>query len=125
MTKIRTAFVITIIIFTLAFAEYKITKDTFSDVSKIIEQTEISAKNRSDDTDRLCGEIEDEWNKRQYLLEIFQSHGEMDKVDISIENLKRLSEENNFDRIYLECGVLRNNIKSLADDEEIKLYNFF
>ena len=125
MTKIWTALGITILIFTLAFTELNLTKDTSDVLVEIIEKTEISAKNNSNETESLCGDIKDLWDKRKFELELFLPHNEMDQIDISIENLKRYCEIGNFEKVYIECGILKNYINSMVDSEGINFHNLF
>lgn len=125
MTKIWTALGITIIIFTLAFTEFNISKNTCDNFLEILEKTEISAKDKSENTERLCGDIKDLWDKRKYQLEIFLQHSEIDQIDISIEKLTRYCEQKNFDRAYIECGILKNYINSLTDSSIISFHNLF
>lgn len=125
MTKVWTAFVITIIVFTLAFTEFFLTKNTSNNILEIIGKTEISAKDNSENTKELCGEIENLWDNRKSQLEIFLSHSEIDNIDISIENINRYCEQSKFEMVYVECGVLKNHFKSLRDGEIIRFHNIF
>ena len=125
MNKLWSALIVTIIIFMLAFAEFSLTKNTADDILEIIDKTEISAKNGLKDTEKLCGEIKDIWDNKKPKLQIFLSHGEIDSVDISIENIKRYCEEDRYDKAYIECGVLKNRVNSLKDGEEINFTNIF
>ena len=63
MNKLWSALGVAVIIFMLAFTEFNLTKNTADDILEIIDKTEISAKNSSQDTEKLCGEIKDLWDK--------------------------------------------------------------
>ena len=125
MNKLWSAFGVTVIIFVLAFTELFLTKSTADDILEIIDKTEISAKNSSEDTEKLCGEIKDLWDNKKSKLQIFLSHSDIDSIDISIESIKRYCEEKRFDKAYVECGVLKNRVNSLKDGEEINIINIF
>ena len=125
MNKLWSAFGVTVIIFVLAFTELFLTKSTADDILEIIDKTEISAKNSSEDTEKLCGEIKNLWDNKKSKLQIFLSHSDIDSIDISIESIKRYCEENRFDKAYVECGVLKNRVNSLKDGEEINIINIF
>ena len=125
MNKLWSAFGVTVIIFVLAFTELFLTKSTADDILEIIDKTEISAKNSSQDTEKFCGEIKDLWDNKKSKLQIFLSHGDIDSIDISIESIKRYCEEDRFDKAYIECGVLKNRINSLKDGEVINFVNIF
>ena len=125
MNKLWSAFGVTVIIFVLAFTELFLTKSTADDILEIIDKTEISAKNSSEDTEKLCGEIKDLWDDKKSKLQIFLSHSDIDSIDISIESIKRYCEEKRFDKAYVECGVLKNRVNSLKDGEEINIINIF
>ena len=125
MNKLWAAFGVTVIIFVLAFTELFLTKSTADDILEIIDKTEISAKNSSEDTEKLCGEIKNLWDNKKSKLQIFLSHSDIDSIDISIESIKRYCEEKRFDKAYVECGVLKNRVNSLKDGEEINIINIF
>ena len=125
MNKLWSALGVTVIIFVLAFTELFLTKSTADDILEIIDKTEISAKNSSEDTEKLCGEIKDLWDNKKSKLQIFLSHSDIDSIDISIESIKRYCEEKRFDKAYVECGVLKNRVNSLKDGEEINIINIF
>ena len=125
MNKLWSAFGVTVIIFVLAFTELFLTKSTADDILEIIDKTEISAKNSSEDTEKLCGEIKNLWDNKKSKLQIFLSHSDIDSIDISIESIKRYCEEKRFDKAYVECGVLKNRVNSLKDGEEINIINIF
>ena len=125
MNKLWSAFGVTVIIFVLAFTELFLTKSTADDILEIIDKAEISAKNSSEDTEKLCGEIKDLWDDKKSKLQIFLSHSDIDSIDISIESIKRYCEEKRFDKAYVECGVLKNRVNSLKDGEEINIINIF
>ena len=123
MNKLWSALAVTIIIFLLAFTEFFVTKNTADNILEIIDKTEISAKNSSEDTEKFCGEIKNLWENNKSKLQIFLPHGDIDNIDISIERIKRYCEEDRFDKAYIECGVLKNRVNSLKDGEEISLVN--
>lgn len=125
MNKLWSALGVTVIIFVLAFTELFLTKSTADDILEIIDKAEISAKNSSEDTEKLCGEIKDLWDDKKSKLQIFLSHSDIDSIDISIESIKRYCEEKRFDKAYVECGVLKNRVNSLKDGEEINIINIF
>ncbi len=125
MNKLWLALGVAVIIFILAFTEFNLTKNTADDILEIIDKTEISAKNSSQDTEKLCGEIKDLWDNKKSKLQIFLSHGDIDSIDISIESIKRYCEEDRFDKAYIECGVLKNRVNSLKDGEEVNFVNVF
>ena len=125
MNKLWSALGVAVIIFMLAFTELNLTKNTADDILEIIDKTEISAKNSSEDTEKLCGEIKNLWDNKKSKLQIFLSHGDIDSIDISIESIKRYCEEDRFDKAYIECGVLKNRINSLKDGEVINFVNIF
>ena len=125
MNKLWSALGVAVIIFMLAFTELNLTKNTADDILEIIDKTEISAKNSSEDTEKFCGEIKDLWDNKKSKLQIFLSHGDIDSIDISIESIKRYCEEDRFDKAYIECGVLKNRINSLKDGEVINFVNIF
>ena len=125
MNKLWSALGVTVIIFVLAFTELFLTKSTADDILEIIDKTEISAKNSSEDTEKLCGEIKNLWDNKKSKLQIFLSHSDIDSIDISIESIKRYCEEKRFDKAYVECGVLKNRVNSLKDGEEINIINIF
>ncbi len=125
MNKLWSALGVAVIIFMLAFTELNLTKNTADDILEIIDKTEISAKNSSQDTEKFCGEIKDLWDNKKSKLQIFLSHGDIDSIDISIESIKRYCEEDRFDKAYIECGVLKNRINSLKDGEVINFVNIF
>ena len=125
MNKLWLALGVAVIIFILAFTEFNLTKNTADDILEIIDKTEISAKNSSQDTEKFCGEIKDLWDNKKSKLQIFLSHGDIDSIDISIESIKRYCEEDRFDKAYIECGVLKNRVNSLKDGEEVNFVNVF
>lgn len=125
MTKVWTALAITVLIFTLAFTELFLTENVSDNILETLDKTEISAKDNSENTERLCGEIQNLWNSKKNRLEIFLSHGDIDQIDISIENIIRYCEQSEFDKLYIECGVLKNHMNSLKDSETINLHNIF
>ena len=125
MNKLWSALGVAVIIFMLAFTELNLTKNTADDILEIIDKTEISAKNSSQDTEKFCGEIKDLWDNKKSKFQIFLSHGDIDSIDISIESIKRYCEEDRFDKAYIECGVLKNRINSLKDGEVINFVNIF
>ena len=125
MNKLWSALGVAVIIFMLAFTELNLTKNTADDILEIIDKTEISAKNSSQDTEKFCGEIKDLWDNKKSKLQIFLSHSDIDSIDISIESIKRYCEEKRFDKAYVECGVLKNRVNSLKDGEEINIINIF
>ena len=125
MNKLWLALGVAVIIFILAFTEFNLTKNTADDILEIIDKTESSAKNSSQDTEKLCGEIKDLWDNKKSKLQIFLSHGDIDSIDISIESIKRYCEEDRFDKAYIECGVLKNRVNSLKDGEEVNFVNVF
>ena len=125
MNKLWSALGVAVIIFMLAFTELNLTKNTADDILEIIDKTEISAKNSSEDTEKLCGEIKDLWDDKKSKLQIFLSHSDIDSIDISIESIKRYCEEDRFDKAYIECGVLKNRVNSLKDGEVINFVNIF
>lgn len=119
MTRVWVALGLLAIILALAFTEFNFTVNTSDDILEILEKTEISARSQSDETVKLCGEMEEIWNNRRNYLSMFLSHDEIDEIDISIESLIRLSEQKNYDKFYIECGVLLNHIQSIKDSEKI------
>lgn len=125
MNKLWSALGVAIIIFILAFTELSLTKSTADDILEIIDKTEISAKNSSENTEKLCGEIKDLWENKKSKLQIFLSHGDIDSIDISIESINRYCEEDRFDKAYIECGVLKKRVNSIKDGEEINFLNIF
>jgi len=125
MTKIWIALAITAAIFTMAFSELYLTRNVSDNIVNIINQTEISAKSKSMNTEKLCGEIKKLWNSKKSQLEMYLSHNEIDQIDISIENIIRYCEQRKFDNVYTECGVLKTHIEALKDGEEIVFHNIF
>ncbi len=125
MTRVWAALGIALMIITLAFTEYFLTEHASDNLLTIIEKTEISATSHSENTKKLCGEIKELWDSKKSQLEIFLSHGEIDQIDISIENIVRNCEQSKFENVYIECGVLKNHFNSLKDSEELNLHNLF
>ena len=125
MTKIWIAFVVSILILSLAFTEFHMTVTTAKQEINLIEKAEHSAKNNSEKTEKLCGDIKKLWDDKKHRLEIFLPHSDIDQIDISVENLVRYCEQKDFKKVYTECGVLKNHMSSLNDSEEVNFHNLF
>lgn len=125
MTKIKIALVIAALILALAFTEYYVTVSVCDNILEKIGETEISAKADSDETKKLCGEIRSVWDSRKQYIEIFLPHSEADEIDITLEQMYRYSEIQNYNDVIIQCGILKNQMDSLKNSEGITLYNIF
>lgn len=123
MTRVWVSLGLFAVIITLAFTEYNLAVGTSDSISEILEKTEISAKQRSDDTEQLCGDMNELWTSRKTYLAMFLSHEEIDQISISLDKLVRLSSQENYDTLYIECSTLRNRIESLKETEKVDLHN--
>lgn len=123
MTRVWVSLGLLAVIITLAFTEYNLAVGTSDSISETLEKTEISAKHRSDDTEQLCGDMNTLWNSRKTYLAMFLSHEEIDQISISLDKLVRLSSQENYDTLYIECSALRNRIESLKETEKVDLHN--
>lgn len=123
MTRVWVAVGIFAAIIVLATTEYRLTIGTADKVIDVLEQTEISAKESSEQTEKLCGDIKKLWNEKKDYLAMFLSHEEIDRINISIDKLTRLSKQHNFEEVDIECGTLANYIESLKEAEKVDFHN--
>ncbi len=123
MTRVWVALGLLAVIFTLAFTEYNLTANTSDAISEIIEKTEISAKNNSDETERLCGEMMNLWENKKLYLAMFLSHEEIDDINISLDRLEKFCEQKEYEKVYVECGTLSCRIESLKETEKVSMNN--
>lgn len=123
MTRVWIAFGLLAVIFILAFTEYNITVNTSDNITALLEETEISAKNNSAETKRLCGDIKKLWEGKKTILAIFLSHKEIENINISIDQLKKLCEKKEYEKVYVECATLSCLIESLKESEKVSLHN--
>ena len=123
MTRVWIAFGLFAVIFTLAFTEYSITVNTSDNITTLLEETEISAKNNSAKTKRLCGDIKNMWEDKKTILAIFLSHKEIENINVSIDRLEKLCEQQEYEKVYVECATLSCLIESLKESEQVSLHN--
>lgn len=125
MTRVWIAAGIIAAVISLAVVEFRLTVKTSDEILEIVEKTEISAKSSHNNIDELCREIKDLWDSRKTALAMFLSHEEFSDIDISIEKINRMSTQEKYDEIYIECGILQSNIEGLKETEFVNLHNIF
>lgn len=123
MTRVWISIGLFAVIIALAFSEYRLAVGTSDSISEILEKTEISAKQHSDNTEKLCGDMKELWEERKTYLAMFLSHEEIDQISISLDKLVRMSSQKNYENIYVECSTLYNRIESLKETEKVDLHN--
>ncbi len=121
MTRVWAAFALVGIILTLSYTEYYLCQSTSEELLKITQQIEVC-----DDYEKIeeyCDRMKEIWNGRKNMLEIFLYHSDADDIDNSIEIIKRLAEYKDMERIYTECGKLKNKLVSLSEAETVNPHN--
>jgi len=122
LTRVWIALALLATILTLAFTEYKICGELSGKLTQLAdtaEQYSTTGKN----TEQLCIKMQELWSDKKNTAEIFLNHNDADNIDNLIEEMIRYSRLNDHNRIYADCGELKNRLLSLKETESVNWHN--